>query len=65
MRDIPGYKGLYTVDCDGNIFDVRRNRFLRHHIGMDGRFRVTLKTTDGRKTSVTVREIVQSVFPEK
>lgn len=50
VRDIPGYEGRYTVDENGNVYSLRRKKYVAHKIDKDGYHEVGLyKPESGQK----------------
>lgn len=42
MNDIKDYEGLYKIDENGNVFTLRKKRFLKPHVDKWGYLKVTL-----------------------
>lgn len=61
MRDIPGYKGLYSACRDGRIYSHRRSNFLKLSDTEKGYKRVTLWAND-RSRSFKVHRLVASAY---
>ena len=49
MKDIKNYEGLYQVTENGDVWSVRRNRFLKQGINMNGYKYVALSKNNKQK----------------
>lgn len=36
MIDVIGYENLYTINTNGDVYSVKRNKYLKHFIDKDG-----------------------------
>jgi len=61
--DIDGYDGDYWIDTVGNVFSVRRNRYLKPVKGPDAYLRVGLNKNGNRKTYLVHRLIALTYIP--
>jgi hypothetical protein len=50
MIDVIGYENLYTINTNGDVYSVKRNKYLKHFIDKDGYAYVSLsKNCKGKK----------------
>ena len=49
MKDIKNYEGIYQVTENGDVWSVRRNRFLKPYKNQLGYLRVLLSKKGKRK----------------
>jgi len=63
MRDVKGFEGLYKVTEDGQVWSVRKNRFLKLGIGTHG-YKVAYLHKNGEKKNALVHRLVASAYCE-
>lgn len=62
-KDVLGYEGIYTVNKNGDVFSIKRNRFLNPSINKDGYSCVSL-SKNGKSKQHRVHRIVAESFLE-
>ena len=59
--DIPGYEELYLVDTSGNVFGVKRNKFLKPRYNTFGYHKVSL-CKNGKLKPFSVHRLVAMTY---
>lgn len=63
MREIKGYEGLYAVDADGRVFNLRTGKEKKPTIGNHGYLAVDLFKNGQRKTLLVHRLVAEAFIP--
>lgn len=63
MKDIPGYEGLYQITENGQIFGVKRQKFLSLREDKDGYLIVNLSKDNKPKTYKVHRLVAMTYLP--
>ena len=61
IKDIEGWGGMYAVTCDGKVYSLRSERFLKPRLTQSGYYRVYLVHKKRRK-HVAVHRLVSEAF---
>lgn len=64
MVDVIEYKGLYTVDSDGNIYNLKSGRQMRYRSNGKGYMLVNLSNNGKVTTHKVHRLVMTSFYPE-
>lgn len=62
-KQICGFEGKYTVDRDGNVFNIYSGKYLKHR--MIGDIRVVDLRNDEYHTTLSVNKLVYDTYKEK
>ena len=49
LYDIIGYEGIYKIDKKGNVFSLKRNRYMKPYPDKDGYLRIGLRKNNKSK----------------
>jgi len=60
MRDIKGYEGLYKVTEDGNIYNIKRKKFLKNVLSE--RYLIVLLYNKGKRKRYYVHRLVAQSY---
>lgn len=61
MKPIKGFEELYSITEDGNVYSIRRNKFLKPRLSMDGYKRVCL-CDDTKRYEFRIARLVADAF---
>lgn len=61
MKSIPGFEGYYKITKDGKVFSIKRNKFLKPRLSMDGYKRVSL-FVDGKRYEHRIARLVAMTY---
>ena len=61
--ELPGLKGEYTIDEDGNIFDVANNRYKRCYVNAKGYLFCSFRINGRAKTRFVHRLVLMTFNP--
>ena len=61
IKDIAGYEGLYTINMEGIIYNVQKNKNIANYISENGYAYVNL-AKDGIRTKHRVHRLVAQMF---
>ena len=59
--DIPQYEGIYQVNNQGKVYNLRKNIFMSQRLSNKGYYRVSL-SKDGVKKTISVHQLVGLAF---
>ena len=60
-KEISGYEGLYEIDENGTIYNMKKNTTLKHHFNETGYHRITL-CKDGSHKDYRIHRLVAMMF---
>lgn len=63
LKPIPNYEKQYLISKDGDIYSIRRKKFLRHRISKFGYARVILKVNKVSKHYFVHRLVAETYIP--
>lgn len=61
-KNIPGYIGRYIVDEDGNVYSIRKKKYIAHKIDKDGYHQVGLYRPEDKQKWFRVHALVLLAF---